>query len=440
MSTPLYNALVAKVRDWANRDAESLPDSIIQDALSYASETAYRELRVQGMESVYTFTATSNGNTFDIPDDLKEFISLRQISSSYSEYDQITNYIFTASASQTSFSGKDDNNVTLSYEEGAVLVILNGIFLAPADYTATDGLSIQLTTAASLNDELQVISIGSVVDTPSTNVFSYTSTSGQTSFSGVDNLGNSLKYKVNNILVTKNGVFLINGTDYTATDQSTVVLTVGAATNDLIEIVTVNELAQTTSGFSTTEDNTVVYDNKSDYRSFMSDDANQYSYYRWTRQADKIIVHPAFAKGDKFELYYYSDGSTLGTDYDVTAANFSLGYLTYSETATSEYLYFKSTVTTPDPVTDTASNLSSATYNTIKYFDGNEKPHYLRDNQERLLLYIALTFINDYLGEDTQASKYETKSAQLIQRINNAEVFKQSSGGNVRMNFKSNLI
>jgi len=79
MSTPLYDALVTKVRDWSNRDSESLPDSIIKDSLGYASETAYRELRLQGMEKVYSFEADNDGNTFNVPSDLKEYISLRQL-------------------------------------------------------------------------------------------------------------------------------------------------------------------------------------------------------------------------------------------------------------------------------------------------------------------------------------------------------------------------
>ena len=37
MSTPLYDALVTKVRDWSNRDTSALPDAIIKDSLGYAS-------------------------------------------------------------------------------------------------------------------------------------------------------------------------------------------------------------------------------------------------------------------------------------------------------------------------------------------------------------------------------------------------------------------
>ena len=81
MATPLYDALVAKVRDWANRDAETLPTSIIQDSLRYAADIAYRELRVPSVETVVTYTISEAQNGTDaltIPDDLSEFISLRR--------------------------------------------------------------------------------------------------------------------------------------------------------------------------------------------------------------------------------------------------------------------------------------------------------------------------------------------------------------------------
>ena len=40
-------------------------------------------------------------------------------------------YLYTATASQTAFSGNDDNSAFLSYEVGAIQVFLNGILLDP---------------------------------------------------------------------------------------------------------------------------------------------------------------------------------------------------------------------------------------------------------------------------------------------------------------------
>ena len=68
-------------------------------------------------------------------------------------------FIYTATASQTTFSGADDNGKTLKYSDSAYVdVFLNGICLVPGtDYTASTKTSIVLTQAASLNDTLEVV-------------------------------------------------------------------------------------------------------------------------------------------------------------------------------------------------------------------------------------------------------------------------------------------
>ena len=65
-------------------------------------------------------------------------------------------YEYTATAGQTTFSGSDDNSATLSYSVDNLQVVLNGIVLDPADYTATSGTSIVLASGATLNDTLNV--------------------------------------------------------------------------------------------------------------------------------------------------------------------------------------------------------------------------------------------------------------------------------------------
>jgi len=67
--------------------------------------------------------------------------------------------------------------------------------------------------------------------------YNYTATSGQTTFSGADDNSASLSYIQDNIIVTLNGVTLENGSDYSATDGLSVVLTTGAATGDELNVV-----------------------------------------------------------------------------------------------------------------------------------------------------------------------------------------------------------
>jgi hypothetical protein len=67
-------------------------------------------------------------------------------------------FFFTATTNQTTFTGTDDDGVTLSYAAGTgkTNIYLNGILLDDADYTASNGTSIVLSTAAANNDLLTV--------------------------------------------------------------------------------------------------------------------------------------------------------------------------------------------------------------------------------------------------------------------------------------------
>ena len=80
-------------------------------------------------------------------------------------------FIYTATASQTTFSGADDNGKTLKYADSDFVdVFLNGVCLVPSvDYTSTTKTSVVLTQAASLNDTLEVIAydIATIADTVS---------------------------------------------------------------------------------------------------------------------------------------------------------------------------------------------------------------------------------------------------------------------------------
>jgi len=80
-------------------------------------------------------------------------------------------FIYTATASQTTFSGADDNSKTLKYADSDYIdVYLNGVCLVPGtDYTASTKTSVVLTQAASLNDTLEVVAydIATIADTVS---------------------------------------------------------------------------------------------------------------------------------------------------------------------------------------------------------------------------------------------------------------------------------
>jgi hypothetical protein len=87
MSTPRYDKLIQKIRDWSLRkNAASLPDTVIEDCLAFGLDDIYRELRIPQLEHTELFTITEKNNmadkftTLPLPQDTIEFVYLRNVS------------------------------------------------------------------------------------------------------------------------------------------------------------------------------------------------------------------------------------------------------------------------------------------------------------------------------------------------------------------------
>jgi hypothetical protein len=79
------------------------------------------------------------------------------INASSAQVATMKTYVYVATAAQTTFSGNDANGSSLTYVAPYLIVSLNGLELRPVvDYTATSGLSVVLTAAATAGDELQI--------------------------------------------------------------------------------------------------------------------------------------------------------------------------------------------------------------------------------------------------------------------------------------------
>lgn len=93
---------------------------------------------------------------------MKVYTASGWIAASSASVATLATFEFVATSGQTVFSGNDANGASLSYVAPALIVTLNGVRLRPGDdYTATNGTSITLVSAAALNDELVVDAFGS---------------------------------------------------------------------------------------------------------------------------------------------------------------------------------------------------------------------------------------------------------------------------------------
>ena len=76
-----------------------------------------------------------------------------------------TRFRFTATEGQTTFSGNDANGVSLSGVDSSSHVFLNGAKLSPDGDFTTTGTNVVLSTAAFLNDILEVVEVTQVTVT-----------------------------------------------------------------------------------------------------------------------------------------------------------------------------------------------------------------------------------------------------------------------------------
>ena len=183
-------------------------------------------------------------NTYDGKAYIKKSVggteSIVEVGVQSGSFESMTHYLYNASANQTTFSGTDANNESLTYTAGQILVFLNGVFLDPDDYTASNGTSIVLDNGAKSSDYLEIISLGgsSGAKLTAISVYEYTATAGQTVLTGADENGNTLAYTPGKVLVFLNGVLMDNrtSTDYTETNTSTITFSAGLQVSDTIII------------------------------------------------------------------------------------------------------------------------------------------------------------------------------------------------------------
>jgi len=158
------------------------------------------------------------------------------------EYKAAT-FDFIATSGQTIFNGDDRHGNTLKYTSGGLVVYLNGIALVDsADYTASNGITLTLNTAADADDELKIQTfvpgkenLASIATPLEFKNFEYTADSGQSAFSGADDNGETLSYTSGKVNVLLNGLVL-KSSDFTATNGTSVTLTEAADSGDILMV------------------------------------------------------------------------------------------------------------------------------------------------------------------------------------------------------------
>lgn len=147
------------------------PDS--QNIDIYSGDAFKLNFRVLSPDSNdYINTGSWNFYFFN-KDDGSKLYSTPTVISASPMYNQFLNkeYIYTAEAEQTTFTGADDNGSTLAYVAGSIEVYKNDVLVSSDDYTATNGTSVVLDTAPAESDEIKIIAINFISPTGVTEIF-----------------------------------------------------------------------------------------------------------------------------------------------------------------------------------------------------------------------------------------------------------------------------
>jgi len=202
---------------------------------------------------------------------------------------------------------------------------------------------------------------------------------------------------------------------------------------DLIEFIQVREIDA--NGMTTR-----LFNEKTDLRTFNDYYGEKYNPYAyWTRQGNILLFSPGFTVSgslgnpDKLEIHYYRRLPALNAKYDVNVANYDAGLLNsaFEADADSDSLW----VLDNGVAYATEAAVPEGETATETWFIGKEVSNWLRDENDRILLMGALAECFFYLQDDEQATKYATLFINEIEELNQEDKKRNSSGGNVQVNF-----
>lgn len=203
--------------------------------------------------------------------------------------------------------------------------------------------------------------------------------------------------------------------------------------HDLVEVIAIKE--------TDSAGNTIrVFNEKLDTRTFFDPTTEKYTNNNyWTRERNVMFLSPGFNSSNlgsaaNVEVYYYRRLPALNAKYAVTALNYAAGLLTTTGGTTALYFVNGNTTTAYATATEATAAADGAGTNTANYI-GIDVPHWLRDENERILIYGALAQVFAFTQEDEQAMKYDKLFYNEIKELNDEDKQRQASGGNVQVNF-----
>jgi hypothetical protein len=190
----------------------------------------------------------------------------------------------------------------------------------------------------------------------------------------------------------------------------------------------------------------VMFNEIADVRTFFDRYSEKYAGPIWIWKEESIHVQPQQTTGVTLDIGYYRRLPALTATYAVVTANYDLTltdafqpYLVvgnpsdipmyFAGAGVDRQVFDNSAAATVYGLTQPITTVTTV------YFQGQESPNWLRDENERLLIWGALHHLGAYLFDDIMEKRYEARFVNGVTSLNKEEKFRRASGGNVRMNF-----
>jgi len=187
-------------------------------------------------------------------------------------------------------------------------------------------------------------------------------------------------------------------------------------------------------------DSPYVFNQVTDVRTFLDPYAEQYSCVRYMWRQNEIWMSPQQKEGVQLEIYYYRRLPALNATFTVNADNWIDGLPVANQPflevdlTTNTFLWLVNSIIAFDTEAEADSYilLNGGVKSSVE-LGGKEAANWLRDSNERLLIWAALKHVGAYLEDDKMEAKYEKKVTDDVFKLNKEEKFRRASGGNVQM-------
>jgi len=202
----------------------------------------------------------------------------------------------------------------------------------------------------------------------------------------------------------------------------------------------------------------VVWNQKVDPRTFHDRFADKKNFNFYTRVGSNFLLHGRISLNDILEVHYYKRLSSVSATYAITPTNYlaQTSSLTTMTRRASNFtssdshlaslgktsLFFAAGTASNDidNLVPTVVKASSGTVDGVNYnVEAHMEPAYianwLRDENERILLYGALYQAYDFLEEPENAARYRERFDEEIANLNIEEQKRQARGGNTSISF-----